>query len=508
MKSIKKLTSLLLLGLTFSSLLLTSCGAKNDASSSSSTSSSASSSSSAEASSSSSSESSSSSSSQGSSSSSLAPFVDYATNGSVKLQLDYTGKTFLTDGVEKVTLKTCIDGDTAHFTNAAGSTIKARFFGIDTPESTGKVQPYGKQASNYTKEKLKKAEANGTIVLSSPQEEYAAPEPDSTGTRYVSLVWINETKKNAGLDELYLLNLEIVQDGLSWVKNVLLMPEYSDTFYAAETQAENYKLKLHSGEPDPLTNYGAYEDTSLLDIKKEIIANMADSSHANTYDGANVRVQGTVAGFANHVLYLQNYYTQDEGAATAAGEYAGINIFVGMSAIPSKYTKKNTYIQVCGVASDSENFGFQISGASFPPVAYDENDAQVIIKADDNTDEHALHTFDYTSSALSSDITNKDYSALMSAVALTNALTVTRTYTSEDGEITLYFGSLNFSAYLAISYLGDPTRPSYVWTGDDFVGKSFKIAGVFTFHKTASGKYQFQINPSESTDIVWTGAEA
>jgi nicotinamide mononucleotide adenylyltransferase len=478
MSRIKKLTSIILISLGLSASLLIGCKATGSSSS----------------------DSSSSTSSQASSSTS---FIDYTHNGSVKLQLAYSGKTFLKDGVEQVSLKTSIDGDTAHFTNAAGGTVKARFFGIDTPESTGKVQEYGKQASNYTKEKLTAANKNGTIVISSPQESYAAPEPDSTGTRYVSLVWINETKKNAGLDELYLLNLEIVQDGLSWVKNVLDMPEYSKVFYAAESQAEAFKLKLHSGEADPMFNYGDYDDVSLLDIKKEVIANMTDSTHENSFNGANVRVQGTVAGFSNHVIYIQNFYSKDEGATTEAGEYAGINIFVGMSAIPSKFTKKNAYIQVCGVAADSENFGFQISGASFQTVAYDENDAQVLIKPEDNTDEHALHTFEYTPDELSTCVNNKDYSALMSAVTLTKSVTVSRTYTSEDGEITLYFGSLDFSCYIAFSYLGDPDHTSYVWTGDDFKDQTFNVSGVFSFHKTTSGKFQFQINPSSTSDLVW-----
>ena len=81
-------------------------------------------------------------------------FVDYTTKDEARLKLDYTGRSFLKDGVSQVDLKTSIDGDTAHFTEVGGSeTIKCRFYGIDTPESTGKVQPWGKAASNFTKEK-------------------------------------------------------------------------------------------------------------------------------------------------------------------------------------------------------------------------------------------------------------------------------------------------------------------------------------------------------------------
>ena len=140
----------------------------------------------------------------------------------------------------------------------------------------------------------------------------------------------------------------IVQEGLSWVKNVQAMPQYSDTFYAAQRQAEEYKLKLHSGEPDPDFNYGSYEDASLLDIKQEIQASLDDPNHTNKFDGQKIRIQGTVAGFINHILYLQDYVLYDNDDPAKGGEFCGINIFVGMSDISSKYTKINTYLKVCG----------------------------------------------------------------------------------------------------------------------------------------------------------------
>ena len=120
-------------------------------------------------------------------------WIDYASDGSVKLNLDYVGHSFWTDGIEQVTLHSTIDGDTAHFTTSTKSEkgetlLKARFYGIDTPESTGKVQPWGKPASKYTSEILERANKKGTIVVSSPTSVYEAPSADSTGSRYVSLV--------------------------------------------------------------------------------------------------------------------------------------------------------------------------------------------------------------------------------------------------------------------------------------------------------------------------------
>lgn len=58
-----------------------------------------------------------------------------------------------------VTLKQCVDGDTAKF-SIDNKTETVRFLAIDTPETkhpTKKEEAFGKIASNYTCERLKKA---------------------------------------------------------------------------------------------------------------------------------------------------------------------------------------------------------------------------------------------------------------------------------------------------------------------------------------------------------------
>lgn len=57
---------------------------------------------------------------------------------------------------EIVTLNKCVDGDTAWF-NLNNEKIKARFLAIDTPESTNRIDPYGKEASEFTCNLLKSA---------------------------------------------------------------------------------------------------------------------------------------------------------------------------------------------------------------------------------------------------------------------------------------------------------------------------------------------------------------
>lgn len=443
-------------------------------------------------------------------------WIDYAHNGSIVLEYDYVGRDFYKDGIGQVSLKTAIDGDTAHFapnvTTTSRENIKARFFGVDTPESTGKVQPYGRPASYFTKSKLLSADENGTIVVSSAQDGYGLPNPDSTGERYVSLVWIHETKKNAPFNELTLLNLWIVQEGLSWVKNVGDMPQYADIFYAAEQQAEDYKLNLWSGEPDPFHNYGDYEDASLLDIKIELEKTLKDPDYENPYDNQKIRVVGTVAGYSNHILYIQNFYTQEDGARSPDGEYAGINIFTGMSPIPSKYKKPNTYIQICGLAQNSETFGFQITDTEghFPTVESlaTENDCKILIKPEDNVDEFALHTFEYTASELSTIASTSSTENLFCSTVVTTTVTCSDVYINNAGdEFTLSFEGCSWEVYLTFAYKGDPEYPNYVWKEkSDFIGKSFNVKGIYTFHQYIGYNNQrvidFQIVVGSAADLV------
>ena len=57
------------------------------------------------------------------------------------------------NSLNEIKLVRCIDGDTSEFSKIG----KTRFLLIDTPESTKKKEKYGKEASNYTCNTLKKA---------------------------------------------------------------------------------------------------------------------------------------------------------------------------------------------------------------------------------------------------------------------------------------------------------------------------------------------------------------
>lgn len=453
-------------------------------------------------------------------------WIDYAHNGSVSLNLDYKGKDFYQDGIGEVTLKCSIDGDTAHFYPVVKKTtsapIKSRYYGIDTPESTGRVQEYGQEASDFNKEKLKNAAANGTIVVSSPQLDYGRPSPDSTGERYVSLIWINETKKNASYTELTLLNLEIVQYGYSWAKNVADMPSLADTFYAAEKQAKTYKLNLFSGKPAGKFNYGDYKDCSILDLKVATEHYIKDKDYVSEWDNEKVRIKGTVAGFNDGTMYIQSYFTEEaselvrgEGNGIKGGEYASINVFCGMADVPAKYKKVNTYLQLCVIAKYSENFGFQLTGAEghFKTVdsTIKDDDAQILLKAEDNEDDQKLHVAEYTAAELSRIASEGSFECLNCAVKTTTPVKVSSATISANGtEATLSFENVAFEAYINFNYKPypddeDPDKKWIIWkTSEDFLGKQFMLDGIYTYHQVASGKvyYQFVFNDTYGLKLV------
>lgn len=150
------------------------------------------------------------------------------------LETDFLGKEFITHGIGEVQLGLCVDGDTITV-RSGESNITIRFLGIDTPESTGKVQPWGKPASAFTKAKL--LDAN-SIVL-----EAEGPRMDNNN-RYLAWVWY---QTNAG-DAYRLLNLEIVEEAYSF--STMAQTKYSETFLSAHYKNTAIKKRVF-GETDP-----------------------------------------------------------------------------------------------------------------------------------------------------------------------------------------------------------------------------------------------------------------
>ena len=192
--------------------------------------------------------------------------IDYAATTHLDAKYnDYASKNFLTDGYGRVDLVRKIDGDTAHFYVHGTKTnlIKSRYNCIDTPESTGMLEPWGHGASERNGELLANAK---TIILSTDstdQKGESGPILDSTGGRYLTYIWVSDEEAPT-VDKFRLVNLILVQEGWSKQKGAS-GKDFAQAFLSANSQAMQQKLRLWSPDPDPDFNY---EGAKKCDLKQ------------------------------------------------------------------------------------------------------------------------------------------------------------------------------------------------------------------------------------------------
>ena len=206
-----------------------------------------------------------------------------------------------------VTLKTHVDGDTSHFNVPDGivedNVLKARYLGINTPESTGQIEPWGKAASNFTKSKLKSAQS---IIIESDDDKWNL---DSTGGRYLVWVWYRTSEDS----DYRNLNLEILQNGLALASNTA-RTRYGEICVKALDQAKQLKLKVYSDEQDPDFYYGEAQVLTLKEIRTNI----------QKYESTTVAFDAVVTKNYADALYVESF---DEETQL----YYGIYIYLGYS---------------------------------------------------------------------------------------------------------------------------------------------------------------------------------
>ena len=167
-----------------------------------------------------------------------------------KLTKDYQGKSFLTDGIGEVTVAKYTDGDTSNFfLKTDTQTITLRYDGINTPESTGQVEKWGKAASNFVRARLQDAV---TVVL----DANGGKATQEGHGRYLGYVLYN----TADDPQLRNLNLELVENGFS-ANNVSPTEPFYDYFRKANNFAKSIKLRWYSSKADPLFSEQAIEAT-------------------------------------------------------------------------------------------------------------------------------------------------------------------------------------------------------------------------------------------------------
>ncbi|MBR4767620.1 MAG: thermonuclease family protein [Lachnospiraceae bacterium] len=414
-------------------------------------------------------------------------FVDYA--ASVKLDMD--SETMK----QKVSVHLYVDGDTTHFEVPSSidpsGILKARYLGVNTPESTGVIEKWGKQASNFTKEKLSNAE---TIYVESDDENWNF---DNT-TSHRCLLWIWYQPKG----ELYYrnLNIELLQEGLAIASNSG-QNRYGETCMAAISQAKEYKLHYYSNEVDPLFYEGEVREVTLKALR----------TTPEEFLNQNVSFEATIVREYNNSLYVQEFDDEDD-------LNYGITVYLGFSADPDvlSFTKLGNRVKFIGSLQYYEAGGtYQVSGikynarkpqescalveenvgADFPvidPKTFASGKKTVTITSKDENDEPVEEEKEY------------DYASLIMSTSVTmEGLKVSKAYTTKSGKSE---GAMTLTCTAPDGTTVDVRTTVLVdeegnmVTDDAYLGKTINVRGVVDYY---SGSYQIKVFTLK--DIVIAG---
>ncbi len=380
---------------------------------------------------------------------------------------------------QEVTVKSFVDGDTVHFhipeEIIPSGVLKARFLGIDTPESTGKIEEYGKAAADFTKQRLSEA---CSILIESDDANWNI---DSTGGRYLVWVWY----KLQPSDEYRNLNIELLQTGLARA-NSSANNRYGSTCTAAIGQARANKLNIYSGEKDPNFYYGDAIELTLKELRCNI----------ESYNGMKVAFEGNITMNSGNGVFIEDFDAE-------SGLYFGISAYYGYGLSGAgldilsvgnrarivgtvQYYETGGYYQVSGLSyrqmkpDDPSNLQKISEGntAAYTPVSVAELESAVTVETEGGTKELVL-----------SDI-------MMNTTVQTDGLRVESFYRSDDGDsatLNCTSDSANLSVRLeSLKSNGEETDL------DALVGKTISVRGVLD---SFNGEVQLHVFTKEGITI-------
>lgn len=386
------------------------------------------------------------------------------------VHVDYVAQTKLdlsSDSLKiEATVKSFIDGDTTHFyvepcDEFPDGVVKVRYLAINTPESTGKLEEWGKAAAAHTKEKLKDAYA---IMLESDDSKW---NQDSNG-RHLLWVWYKPDENSDWRN----LNIEILQNGYAVGSNSG-QNRYGTTCLAALNQADKENLHVHSDEKDPSFPYGAATEVTLKELR----------TNHESYIGVKVAVEGIIAQDTNGTLYIEQFDAEDE-------QYYGMQVYYGNTLANSakRFLTAGNFVHIVGTFQYHEaGKAYQIAGLEYDmmkpndPALTHLIEKGTVVDYPEITDLGTLTTGEKFQGSPDgdTDITIKgNYSLLHTSVSL-KGLTVTDTYVTADGSnkgaisLTCEKDGKTITVRTVVLYennqLVDPDR---------FMGKTIDVVGV------------------------------
>ena len=404
--------------------------------------------------------------------------VDYA--GQVKLNM--------TSGTAKqeVTVKMFVDGDTTHFyvpdSVMAGGVLKARYLAVNTPESTGKIEEYGKKASAFTKEKLSSATS---IIIESETATWTA---DSTGSRYLAWVWY----KTDDMKEYRNLNIEILQNGLAIASNSA-DNQYGEYCMKALNQAKAQKLNVHSGQKDPDYYYGEAIELTIKELRTNI----------EEYNGKKVAFNGVVTVNSNNTVYVESHDPETD-------MYFGMAVYYGynLNGQGLEILNVGNEVRIVGSVQYYEAGGtYQVSDLDYRLMKPDDpNNIQKI--SEGNTpafpltsadefvggkvtirSEETEKTFDYAALAMNSSLEMKN-------LQVVDIYTTTNEESSSQGAMTLTCKSGDLTVTVRTDVLYDDN--GNLITESAYAGRNINVKGVVDYY---NGSYQIKVFSAKDITI-------
>ena len=405
--------------------------------------------------------------------------VDYA--GS--LELDMASGTAKLE----VKVKMFIDGDTAHFyvptTVMPSGVLKARYLAVNTPESTGKIEEYGKKAAAFTKEKLSGAVS---IIIESESADWEA---DSTGDRYLSWIWY----KPAGSDTYRNLNVELLQEGLAIASNSA-QNRYGDTCMAALNQARALKLNVFSGQKDPDYYYGEAVELTLKELRTNI----------ETYSGMKVAFNGVVTMNDNNSVYVEAYDAETD-------MYYGMAVYYGfnLNGEGMEIIRVGNEVRIVGSVQFYEGGGtWQVSDLNYRQMkpkdpgniqklseghepAYRLTDAETFVNGTVTVEsEDSSVTAPYAQLAMSSSIE-------MKGLKVVDIYTTKNEESASKGAMTLTCKVDGVTVYVRTTVLLDENGK--LITEKAYAGKTIDVKGIIDYY---DGTYQIKVFSADNITVT------
>lgn len=426
------------------------------------------------------------------------PFEDFVEE--CKLDMNSNTKKYTADDIVRM----YIDGDTTHFNvpvtaDHPEGVLKARYLAVNTPESTGQVEPYGKVASDYTKNTLKNALANGGAVLVESDTDDNKWNNDSYG-RTLAWVWY----RPSATAEWRNLNLELLQKGYGYGSSAS-ENRYGEYCLAALNQAIQAKLIVHSKLKDDNYFYGEAIEVDLKELR----------TNFSKYELVKVAFEGYVTSFYDGSSYVQAYNEED-------GINYGISVYYNGSNAKIKeaiFTIGN-HVRVVGTAQDF-NGSWQVSGLSYNVVnSKDPNNTVIIDKQNKPVDpfELTIDQFNSNKTVSAYDETAEDFlpkqfkvhQLLVGTQVIMTNLKVVDTYTTPSGgskgAISLTCENDESTITVRTEVLKKP-NPSTglleVVTADEFAGKTITVIGIVDWYNyNGHNEYQIRVLYYDDIQIV------